>query len=107
MPVSLPANHPNHSHLLSGNSAYLEKQRRIAERTAQLCADYQATPAQRQVLAIVARYLDEAERGRSALSRTRAANAAMRMLKAIPRKQPKAPRGPATVAEYFNDEAAE
>ena len=74
----------------SGNSEYRAKKRRIAERLAQLVADYNPSPSQKQLLVVVAGHLDDAERCRSAIARTRATNAARRLLKDIPRK-PKSP----------------
>jgi hypothetical protein len=48
------------------------------------------------LLVVVAGHLDDAERCRSAIARTRATNAARRLLKDIPRKPgPPAPRLPA------------
>ena len=49
-----------------------------------------ARAAQKQLLAIAAGHLDDAERCRSAIARTRATNAARRLLKYIPRKPPPA-----------------
>jgi hypothetical protein len=71
---------------LAGHTEYRAKQQRIAERLAQLLADYDPSPSQRQLLAVVARHLDDAERARSAVTRSRASNAAKRLLKDIPRK---------------------
>jgi hypothetical protein len=70
----------------AGNSEYRAKKRRIAERLAQLVADYDPSPSQKQLLVVVAGHLDDAERCRSAIARTRATNAARRLLKDIPRK---------------------
>jgi hypothetical protein len=75
------------------------KRQRIAERIAQLCAEYDATPAQRQLLAVVAGHLDDAQFGRNKLTRTRATNSAERLLRSIPRKQPKRP---ANAAEWYD-----
>jgi hypothetical protein len=96
MSVSLPANHPNHSHLLSGNSAYLAKQARIANRLAKLRLEYEDS----QLLPAVAGHLDDAERARAKWDRTRAANTAAKLLKAIPRKQQRLP----TLAEVLGDD---
>ena len=49
-----------------------------------------ARAAQKQLLAIAAGHLDDAERCRTAIARTRATNAARRLLKDIPRKPPPA-----------------
>ena len=69
-----------------GNSEYRAKKQRIAARLEQLLADHDPTPSQKQLLAIIAGHLDDAERARSAIARTRATNAARRLLKDIPRK---------------------
>ena len=91
---------PVTGHFRHGNSEYRAKQKRLAERLAQLNADYDASPSQQQLLAIAARHLDDAERARSALARTRASNAARRLLADIPRK-PEKPL-PATLQEMFD-----
>lgn len=93
--------HDQLGRFVNGNSEYRARQKRIAERTAQLCAEYEASPAHRQILAVVARYLDDAERSRTALTRTRAANAAHRLLRSIPRKKPKRY---ANAAEWYDAE---
>jgi hypothetical protein len=85
-----------------GNSEYRAKQKRLAERLAQLRLDYDPSPSQQQLLAVVARHLDDAERARSAVSRTRASNAAKRLLADIPRKPE--PSLPATLEEYLANE---
>jgi len=74
----------------SGNSEYRAKKQRIAARLAQLIADHDPTPSQKQILAVVAHHLDDAERARSLVQRVRAGNAARRLLKDIPRKPPPA-----------------
>ena len=74
----------------SGNSEYRAKKKRIAARLAQLIADHDPTPSQKQILAVVAHHLDDAERARSLVQRVRAGNAARRLLKDIPRKPPPA-----------------
>ena len=74
----------------SGNSEYRAKKQRIAARLAQLIADHDPTPSQKQILAVVAHHLDDAERARSLVQRVRAGNAARRLLKDIPRKPPAA-----------------
>ncbi len=89
---TLAAHDPLSGRFLNGNTEYRAKQRRIAERLAQLCLDYDPSPSQRQLLAVVARFLDDAERARSATARTRASNAAKRLLADIQRKpEPPAP----------------
>ena len=74
----------------SGNSEYRAKKQRIAARLAQLIADHDPTPSQKQILAVVAHHLDDAERARSLVQRVRAGNAARRLLRDIPRKPPAA-----------------
>ena len=74
----------------SGNSEYRAKKQRIAARLAQLIADHDPTPSQKQILAVVANHLDDAERARSLVQRVRAGNAARRLLKDIPRRPPPA-----------------
>ena len=78
--------HDRHGRFRPGNSEYRAKQRRIAERVRQLCLDYDPSPAQQQMLVIIARHLDDAERPRNAERRVRAANTANRLLRSIPRK---------------------
>jgi hypothetical protein len=80
------AHDPGSGRFLNGNSEYRAKQRRIADRLAQLLLDYDPSPSQRQLLAVAARHLDDADKGRTALTRTRASNAARRLLAGIPRK---------------------
>ena len=87
---------------LNGNTEYRAKQQRIAERLAQLVADYDPSPSQRQILAVAARYLDDAERARTAERRVLAGNAARRLLRDIPRKP--APSLPTTLEEYLNEQ---
>jgi hypothetical protein len=87
---------PHNGSFTAGNSERAAKKRRIAERLAQLVAEFSPSPAQKQLLAIIAGHLDDAERCRSAIARTRATNAARRLLKDIPRKaEPPAPCLPA------------
>jgi|SRR6516162_1424963 len=78
--------HDAQGRFVSGHSEYAARKRRIAERLAQLVADYNPSPSQKQLLAVIAGHLDDAERCRSAIARTRATNAARRLLKDIPRK---------------------
>jgi hypothetical protein len=72
----------------SGNSEYRAKKQRIAERLAKLRLDYDPSPSQQMLLVVIAGHLDDAERCRSAIARTRATNAARRLLRDIPRKAP-------------------
>jgi len=70
-----------------GNSEYRAKQKRLAERLAALRLDYDPSPSQQQLLSVVARFLDDAERARTAERRVRAGGAADRLLRQIPRRQ--------------------
>jgi hypothetical protein len=94
------AAHDAQGRFVSGHSEYAAKCRRIAERLAQLRLDYDPSPSQQQLLVVVARHLDDAERSRSAIVRTRATNAARRLLNDIPRK----PEPP--VSEGVDDDLA-
>jgi hypothetical protein len=102
MTVSLSAHDPATGRFSGGNSAYLAKQRRIEQRFVELCAEYEDSPAQRQILRLAAGFMDSAERCRTEWKRTRAANTAAKLLRSIPRKQPKRPRNAA--GWYENDE---
>jgi len=70
----------------NGHSEYRARKDRLAERVRQLTLDLDPSPSQEMLLPIIAGHLDDAERCRSALARTRATNAARRLLKDIPRK---------------------
>src|SRR5215469_16037258 len=72
--------------LVRGHSEYAARKRRLAERVAKLRLDYDPSPSQQMLLVVIAGHLDDAERARSAIARTRATNAARRLLKDIPRK---------------------
>jgi len=74
-----------------GYSGRTARKRRVAERLAQLVAEFDPSPAQKQLLAIIAGHLDDAERCQTAIARTRATNAARRLLKDIPRKPLRSP----------------
>src|SRR6516164_1882529 len=76
---------------LPQNTEYRAKRLRLADRLAKLRLDYDPGPAQEMLLVIIASALDDAERARSAVLRTRAANTARRLLKDIPRKPPPVP----------------
>ena len=78
--------HDELGRLVRGHSEYAARKRRLAERVEKLRLDYDPSPSQQQLLSVVARFLDDAERARSAVARTRASNAARRLLKDIPRK---------------------
>jgi hypothetical protein len=80
------AAHDRLGRFVAGNTEYRARQQRIAERVRQLALDYDPSPSQRILLPILARHLDDALRARSAIARTRATNAARRLLKDIPRK---------------------
>jgi hypothetical protein len=86
-----PGHDPRNGSFTAGNSGRTARKRRIAARLEQLLADHDPTPSQRQLLAIAAGHLDDAERCQTAIARTRATNAARRLLKDIPRKPPAAP----------------
>jgi hypothetical protein len=78
--------HDNQGRFVNGHSEYRARLQRLAERERQLTLDYDPSPSERQLLPIIARYLDDAERARTVERRVRAANAARRLLKDIPRK---------------------
>jgi hypothetical protein len=82
---------PHNGSFTAGNSERAAKKRRIAERVAKLRLDYDPSPSQEMLLIVVAGHLDDAERCRSAIARTRATNAARRLLRDIPRKPEPSP----------------
>ena len=82
------AAHDRAGRFTTGNREYRAKQRRIAERLAQLTADYSASGSELQLLEIAARHLDVAATARSAERRVSATNAARRILRDIPRREP-------------------
>jgi hypothetical protein len=94
--------HDELGRLVRGHSEYAARKRRLAERLAKLRADYDPSSSQEMLLVVIAGHLDDAERCRSAVARTRATNAARRLLKDIPRRPSLAPRSaeddPATQA---------
>ena len=71
----------------NGHSEYRARKDRLAERERQLTLDFDPSPSQRQLLPIIARHLDDAERARTGERRVRAGNAANRLLRLIPRRQ--------------------
>ena len=71
----------------AGNSEYRARLQRLAERARQLALDLDPSPSQRQLLPIIARHLDDAERARTAERRVRSGNAANRLLRLIPKRQ--------------------
>src|SRR5215470_10589964 len=77
--------HDELGRLVRGHSEYAARKRRLAERVEKLRLDYDPSPSQ-QMLLVIAGHLDDAERCRSAIARTRATNAARRLLRDIPRK---------------------
>jgi hypothetical protein len=88
-PIGAMSGHdPQNGSFTAGNSERAAKKRRIAERLVKLRLDYDPSPSQEMLLAVAAGHLDDAERARSAIARTRATNAARRLLKDIPRKPP-------------------
>jgi hypothetical protein len=92
------AGHDRLGRFVNGHSEYAARRRRVAERLQQLEADYDAaSPANRQLLAIAAQHLDDAAVTRVAVKRARSTRAAMKILTAVPRKQPSPPP---TLAEY-------
>jgi hypothetical protein len=93
--------HDKLGRLVRGHSEYAAKRRRLAERLAQLVADYDPSPSQKQLLAIIAGHLDDAERARSAYTRQRASNSAARLLANLPRK-PEPPL-PLTLDAYLDE----
>ena len=78
--------HDELGRLVRGHSEYAARKRRLAARVAKLRVDYDPSPSQQMLLPIIAGHLDDAERCRSAVARTRATNAARRLLRDIPRK---------------------
>jgi hypothetical protein len=84
------AAHDVQGRFVGGHSEYAARKRRLAERLAKLRLDYDPSPSQEMLLAVIAGHLDDAERARSAIARTRATNAARRLLKDIPRRSPPA-----------------
>lgn len=86
--ISTASDHdPATGYFKNGNTEYRAKQKRLAERLAQLRLDYDPSPSQQQLLVIVARHLDDAERARTAERRVLAGNAANRLLRSIPRRE--------------------
>ena len=86
MDGAVTSGHDELGRLVRGHSEYAARKRRLAERVAKLRLDYSPSPSQEMLLVVIASALDDAERARSAVVRTRAANTARRLLKDIPRK---------------------
>jgi hypothetical protein len=78
--------HDKLGRLVRGHSEHAARKRRLAERLAKLRLDYDPSPSQQMLLVVIAGHLDDAERARSGVARTRATNAARRLLKDIPRR---------------------
>ena len=95
MDGAVTSGHDELGRLVRGHSEYAARKRRLAERVAKLRLDYDPSPSQQMLLVVIAGHLDDAERCRSAIARTRATNAARRLLKDIPRK----PRSPPSAAD--------
>src|SRR6516165_5164053 len=74
----------------TANRAYDAKHRRIALLIKQLAGDFDAsTPAQKLLLRLAAQNLDAASVTRSAMTRERCTNTALRCLRSIPRRKKK------------------
>jgi|SRR6516164_10597913 hypothetical protein len=86
MDGAVTSGHDELGRLVRGHSEYAARKRRLAERVAKLRLDYDPSPSQEMLLVVIAGHLDDAERARSAIARTRATNAARRLLRDIPRK---------------------
>ena len=95
MDGAVTSGHDELGRLVRGHSEYAARKRRLAERVAKLRLDYDPSPSQQMLLVVIAGHLDDAERCRSAIARTRATNAARRLLRDIPRK----PRSPPSAAD--------
>jgi len=95
MDGAVTSGHDELGRLVRGHSEYAARKRRVAERVAKLRLDYDPSPSQQMLLVVIAGHLDDAERCRSAIARTRATNAARRLLRDIPRK----PRSPPSAAD--------
>ena len=78
---------PRSGRFTNGHSEYRAKKDRLAERVRQLILDYDPSPSQLQLLPIIARHLDDAERARPAERRVRAGGAADRLLRLIPKRK--------------------
>ena len=86
------AAHDQLGRFTAGNTEYTARQRRLAEIAQALAVEYDTTPSQVRLLAIIARHLDDGERARNAERRIRASNTARRMMKDLKRrKEPTAP----------------
>lgn len=104
--ISATAAHDQLGRFTSGNSEYAAKRRRIADRVAQLSADYDVkSPTSQMLLRIAAEFIDQAEHTRNHAIRTRATRAAGKILDRLQRKPE--PRPP-TLQELLaaDDEAA-
>src|SRR5689334_15334333 len=91
--VGRASDHDRAGRFIIGNSAHHEKRRRIADRVAQLSADYDASsPTSQMLLRIAAEFIDQAERTRSHAIRTRAVRAAGKILDRLQRKPEPPPK---------------
>src|SRR5262249_2141071 len=98
---SVPGHDPVTGHFVRGfRGAYRTRQQMVAARLEALQSQYSATsPADLVLLALASVHLVGSGRARNSVHRVRAANAAMRILKQIPRK----PERPETVDELLRD----
>jgi len=88
----------------SGNTAYRARQDRIAEKLDALRKTYDAaSPGDMALLAAVAVHLADADIARSRVSRSRATNAAVRLLRQVRRKDGEVERLP-TLQELLADD---
>jgi hypothetical protein len=105
-PRSVPGHDPATGHFVRGfRGAYKTRQQTVAARLEALTSQYKAdNPADLALLALAAVHVVDSEKARNRVNRTRAANAAMRILKQIPRKPEPTP----TIEELlgYDDEAA-
>lgn len=75
-----------------GHTQYRAKRDRIVARAELMLAEYDCRKPSDQILvALAAKFLDDAEHGKTQVNRTRAGNAAVRILRQIPRKHVSAP----------------
>jgi hypothetical protein len=74
----------------TGNRVHDAKHRRVALLIKQLAGDFDAgSPTQKLLLRLAAQNLDAASRTRSAVTRERSTNVALRCLRSIPRRKKK------------------
>jgi hypothetical protein len=88
--TSAPSPDHRDGRFVRGNQAYKTRQNRIAACIERLRASYDVSdPADWAIASIAALNLCDAELARSRVARTRATNAAVRLLKQLTRKPPK------------------